>query len=176
MVTASIEQYCDIESDSSDYSNTDESKDDQNTDDDLLCMTEEEKQDTKYLAIFQNNSDEFDEQIMSVENQEQLKKLELSMKDRTDKGYYRCKIKHQTLYEEFTKAMEKYITPSMLCMLQHNFSTQKNESLNHAVTTLAPKGKDYSKSVSLKTRVMLTAGAQIVGHFQLWTRIFPDFN
>ena len=114
MVTASIKEYYDIESDSSDYSNTDESEDDQNTDDDLLCMTEEEKQDTKYLAIFQNNSDEFDEQVISVENQEQLKKLELSMKDRTDKGYYRCKIKHQTLYEEFMRAMEKYITPSML--------------------------------------------------------------
>ena len=75
MVTASIKQYCDIESDSSDYSNTDESEDEMSTDDDLLCMTEEEKQDTKYLAIFQNNSDEFDEQIMSVENQEQLKNL-----------------------------------------------------------------------------------------------------
>ena len=75
MVTTSIKEYYDIESDSSDYSNTDESEDDQNTNDDLLCMTEEEKQDTKYLAIFQNNSDEFDEQVISVENQEQLKKI-----------------------------------------------------------------------------------------------------
>ena len=62
-----------IESDSSDYSDTDESEDDMLTDDDLLCMTEKEKLETKYLAIFQNNSDEFNEQVISVENQEELK-------------------------------------------------------------------------------------------------------
>ena len=65
-----IQAYYNIELDSSDYSDIDESEDDLPTDDDLLCMTEEEKQDTKYLAIFQNNSDEFDEQVISVENQE----------------------------------------------------------------------------------------------------------
>ena len=59
--------------------------------------------------------------------------------------------------------MEKYITPSMLCMLQHDFSTQKSESLNHSIAALAPKGKDYSKLVSLKTRVMLTAGSRFLG-------------
>ena len=47
------------------------------------------------------------------------------MKDGTGKGYYRCNIKHQTFYEEFMKAVEKHITPSMMCMLQHDFSTQK---------------------------------------------------
>ena len=98
------------------------------------------------------------------------------MKDRTDKGYYRCKIKHQTSYEEFMRNIEKYMIPSMLCMLQHDFSTPKNESLNHSVATLAPKGKDYSKLVSLETRVMLTAGSQIFGHFQLRTRIFSRFH
>ena len=34
-------------------------------------------------------------------------------------------------------------------MLQNEFSTQKNEALNHSVATLAPKGKDYSQSSSL---------------------------
>eukprot|EP00555_Chaetoceros_dichaeta_P003533 CAMPEP_0198250104 /NCGR_PEP_ID=MMETSP1447-20131203/1415_1 /TAXON_ID=420782 /ORGANISM="Chaetoceros dichaeta, Strain CCMP1751" /LENGTH=74 /DNA_ID=CAMNT_0043934883 /DNA_START=147 /DNA_END=368 /DNA_ORIENTATION=- len=63
---------------------------------------------------------------------------------------------------------QKYITPEMLVMLQHEFSTQKNESLNHSVATLAAKGKDYSKSSSLQTRVMLTGAAQIVGRYQLW--------
>ena len=134
-------------------------------------MTEEEKVETKYLAIFENNCEEFDEQVISVENADALKTLEMSMKDRTDKGYYRCKVKHQSLYNDFRRALARYITADMLAMLQHDYSTQKNESLNHAVATLAPKGKDYSKSVSLKTRVMLTGGAQIVGHLQLWSRI-----
>jgi len=96
--------------------------------------------------------------------------------DRTDKGYYRCKVQHEIFYKECKTALAKYITPEMLTMLQHNFSTQKNESLNHSVATLAPKGKDYSQSSSLKTRVMLTAGAQIAGHFSLWNRIFSRFQ
>ena len=120
--------------------------------------------DTKYLAIFENNIEQFDEQVISIDNAEELKKLELSMKDRTDKGYYRCKILHQSLYNAFKNALTRYITEYMLVMLQHDFSTQKNESLNHAVANNVPKGKYYSKSVSLKTRVMLTGGAQIVGH------------
>ena len=135
-------------------------------------MTEEEKLDTKYLAIFENNCEQFDEQVISIDNVEELKKLELSMKDRTDKGYYRCKTQHQSLYNDFKTALSKYITIYMLVMLQHDFSTQKNESLNHTVAALAPKGKDYSKSISLKTQVMMTGGAQIIGHSQLWRQIF----
>ena len=73
--TSTIQDYYNIESDSSDYSDTDESEDDLSTDDDLVCMKEEENQDTKYLAVFQNNSDEFDQQVISVENQEELKNL-----------------------------------------------------------------------------------------------------
>ena len=67
-------------------------------------------------------------------------------------------------------------TPEMLFMLQYSLSTQKTESLNHSVATLDPKGKDYSQSSSLKTRVILTAGAQIVGHYSLWNRIFTQID
>ena len=49
---STIQAYYNIESNSSDYSDTDEFEDNLPTDDDLVCMTEEEKQDTKYLAIF----------------------------------------------------------------------------------------------------------------------------
>mmetsp|Transcript_27225 Transcript_27225/g.32204 ORF Transcript_27225/g.32204 Transcript_27225/m.32204 type:complete len:115 (+) Transcript_27225:33-377(+) len=74
-----------IESDSSDYLDIDDDCSEESTDEDLVTMTPEEKEDTKY---------------------------------------------------------QKYITPEMLVMLQHEFSTQKNESLNHSVATLAAKGKD----------------------------------
>ena len=168
--------YYNIESDSSEYSESDEDDDDGDvTDEDLLRISTEEKEDAKYLAIFQNGSEHFDEEIMSVDDVNDLKKLEQSMMDRTDKGYYRCKVQHETFYKECKTALAKYITPEMLTMLRHKFSTQKNESLNHSVATLAPKGKDYSQSSSLKTRVMLTAGAQIAGHFSLWNRIFSRF-
>ena len=94
------------------------------------------------------------------------------MVDRTTKDYYRCKTKHESLYKECLSSYDKYCTPSMLSMFQHNFSTQKSESLNHYVATLAPKTKDCSKRNSLRTQIMLTAGAQIFGHFELWSRIF----
>lgn len=47
---------------------------------------------------------------------------------RTEKGYY-CKIKHEKLYNKSMLANEKYVTPEMLEILLHNFSTQNNESL-----------------------------------------------
>lgn len=139
-------------------------------------MSPEEKDEVKYLSIFDNNEDDFDEQVMTVENVEALKKYEQAMTERTDKGYYRCKVQHESLYNEFMLCYEKYITPDMLKMLMHNFSTQKNEALNHSVATGAPKGKDYSQSASLQTRVMLTGAAQIVGHYQLWKRLFSKFK
>ena len=64
------------------------------------------------------------------------------MIDRTTKGYYRCKIEHEELYNGCMKAHAIYCTPDMLAMLQHNYSTKENESTNHSVATLAPKIKD----------------------------------
>ena len=52
----------------------------------------------------------------------------------------------------------------------------KNESLNYSVATLAAKGKDYSKSSSLQTRVMLAGATQILGHYQLRRCLFPKFS
>ena len=63
----------------------------------------------------------------------------------------------------------------MLAMLQHTYSTQKNEVKNHYVATFAPKTKNFSKSISF-TRVMLAAGAQIIGRYDLWNRIFGKLN
>ena len=140
--------YYDIESDSTDYVETDD-EDNGSTDDETIMMTSEERDDVKYLSIFDNNEDDFDEQVMTVKNVEALKKYEQAMTERTDKGYYRCKVQHEELYNEFMLCYAKYITPDMLKMLMHNFSTQKNEALNHSVATGAPKGKDYSQSTSL---------------------------
>ena len=69
------------------------------------------------------------------------------MIDRTNKGYYRCKIKYEDVYNDYMKVNTKYCMPVMLAMLQHNFPTQKNEAMNHSVVTLAPKTKDFLKQV-----------------------------
>ena len=73
------------------------------------------------------------------------------------------------------KAHAKYCTPNMPAMLQHNYSTQKNESMNHSMATLTLK-TNGSKTNSLLTRVMLCAGAQVIGHHDVWIRIFNKFN
>ena len=100
----------------------------------------------------------------------------MAMTDRTDKGCYRCKVKDEPLYNKFIAPHKKHTTLEQLYMLQHEKSTQPNESMNHSVAAMAPKNKTFSKSSSLLTRVMLCAGAQIIGHHELWKRIFLKFN
>ena len=81
------------------------------TDENFKEMTESEILDIKYLSIFENEYSDFDEEIMSLENSDELKKIEGAVIYRTNKGYYRFKIKHQTLHEECLLAHSKYCTP-----------------------------------------------------------------
>ena len=94
------------------------------------------------------------------------------MIERTKKGYYRYKTLHRDLYNKILNAYSTYCTLTMLEMLQHEFSTQKNEAMNHSVATLAPKTKTFSKSRSLITRVPLCGATQILGYHEVWSRIF----
>ena len=66
----------------------------------------------------------------------------MAMTDQTDKGYYHCKIKHEQLYNEFIAAHRKNATLDQLCMLQHDTSTQPNESMKNSVAAIAPKNKN----------------------------------
>ena len=59
--------YFDISSDASDYVCTDDENTD-DTDDEHIIMSSEEKEEVKYLSIFQKHSDNFDEEIMTVES------------------------------------------------------------------------------------------------------------
>ena len=119
--------YFDIESDASDYVES-ESDFSDNEDEEKAVISEAEKKDVEYLSIFQCKTDEFDEEIMNVDNVEELKKLERKMLERTDKGYYRCKILNESLYNDFKRAYVRYDEPTMLKILLHKFSTKK---MNH---------------------------------------------
>ena len=44
------------------------------TDDDLIEMSDTEKEDATYLSVFENNYNDFDEQIMGLDDVEVLKK------------------------------------------------------------------------------------------------------
>ena len=61
-------------------------------------------------------------------------------------------------------------------MFDAQFQCTKNKAINNSVATGAPKGKDYSQSASLQTRVMLIGAAQIIDHYQLWKRLLSKFN
>ena len=67
-------EYADIESDSSNYCDSESKEYNITTDDDLMKMTREEKKDIRYLSIFDNNYGEFDEEIMVLDSVDQLKK------------------------------------------------------------------------------------------------------
>ena len=64
--------YFNIESDSTDYVETDDEPI-SSTDDEKIVMSCEEKDEVKYLSIFDHNEDDFDEKVMTVENVAALK-------------------------------------------------------------------------------------------------------
>ena len=66
--------YFDIESDTSGYLDS-ASEEDDDTEDDLGEVSEEEKEDNKYLSNFDSNCVQFDEQIMTLESVEELKNI-----------------------------------------------------------------------------------------------------
>jgi len=72
-------KYCDIESDSSDCldESDEEYGESEDYDDDLDEMSDGEKEDIKYLSIFDNSCIGFDEQIMTLESVEEFKKWRL---------------------------------------------------------------------------------------------------
>ena len=61
-------------------------------------------------------------------------------------------------------------------MLNHDYSTQKNEALNASVKTYANKDITYSTTKSLDTRVAVAAGYQVLGYANFWSRIFGAFE
>ena len=102
--------------------------------------------------------------IFTTENLQALKQREIVMIQRNERGYYHCNITHDKLHTEITQEMKRFLTREMLLQLNHPYSTQSNEAMNTSVAALAPKGKHYPSTDSLKTRIGIAAGFQINGH------------
>ena len=64
----------------------------------------------------------------------------------------------------------------MLEQLNHPHSTNPNESMNTSVAAFAPKGKTYSLTVLLDTRVAIAGAIQVVGYFNFWKQVFDEFG
>lgn len=98
------------------------------------------------------------------------------MMKRNAEGFYQCKVKHSELSKKMTDDLSRFLIPEMMVMLQHDWSTQTNEAMKQSVASYAPKGKTYSKLTSLLVRVHIAAAVQIIGHAELWTRIFDKLR
>ena len=116
--------YFNIESDNSDYFDS-SSEEEEDTEDVLDEISDDEKEDVKYLSVFDSNCVQFDDQIMTLKTVEELNNMESAMVDRTKKGYYCCKTKYEALYKECLSSYAKYCTHSILATLQHNFQHTK---------------------------------------------------
>ena len=68
-------------------------------------------------------------------------------------------------------AYAPYITTEAMKQLNHPWHTQKNEAMNISVSAFAPKGKTYSMTNSLLTRVSIDAGISIAGHKKFWKNV-----
>ena len=98
------------------------------------------------------------------------------MLEGNEKGYYRDRERDKQLYDDMMAAYAPYITSEALTQVNHLWHTQKNEAMNTSVSSLAPKGKTYSMTYSLLTRVSIAAGTSIAGHEQFWKSVSSDLH
>ena len=105
-----------------------------------------------------------------------MRKRELALMERNERGYYRSKIEHAELYSQISAAYQPYTTKEMLEQLRHPWSTQANEAINQSVAAYVPKGKIYSLTNSLDTRVCIAGSIQILGYLTFWTRVFHELH
>ena len=80
------------------------------------------------------------------------KKKERMLVERNNRGHYRYKIRHATVYNEIVEVMQPYLTEEYLRQLHHPYHTQRNGVLNKSVATYALKHKTFSLTDSLTTR------------------------
>ena len=119
---------------------------------------------------------ELDDSIFTEADVQEWRKKEENLLQKHKDGYYRCKVKQGEMYHEILKRYSPYITREALQQLHHPWHTQRNEAMNQSVSAFAPKGKTYSLSTSLDSRVGIAAGVRNVGYKTLWSTLFSSFR
>ena len=157
-----------VEEDSSDYDSENEEEVP------LESIDADEIVDAQYFAKLDTHDDAAN--VFSNTELEDLKKRELALMERNERGYYRSKLEHAELYTQMSAVYQPYIKEEMLEMLRHPWSTQTNEAMNQSVAAYAPKGKTFSLTDSLDTRVSIAGSIQIVGYFKFWDQVFRKLN
>ena len=132
------------------------------------------KNEDKILTIL--NDYQTEDLVFTDGELEELKTKEKILMERNNRGYYRCRNKHSTVYNKIMETLDPYLSKENLRQLFHPYHTQHNEALNKSVASYAPKHKTFSTTQSLSTRVGIAAGVQILGYHEFWRRVFQNFN
>ena len=142
--------------------------------DDEVGVVDELLSEDKILKIIDDY--EVEDLVFGDAELEDLKRKEKILVERANRGYYRCKVEHASVYNEIMHAIQPYLSDECLRQLHHPYHTQRNEALNKSVATYAPKHKTFSLTESLTTRVAIAAGTQILGYHDFWKEIFQEFG
>lgn len=90
--------------------------------------------------------------------------------------YHWRKDKNKEVYNEIVDTYNLYIAEEFLRMLINHYGTQTNEATNKSISVFASKGKTFSLTESLETRVGIAAGIAIVGYKNFWREVFDKFS
>ena len=71
---------------------------------------------------------------------------------------------------------DRNTTPELLRMLNHTHHTQGVEAMNNSIASYAPKGRTFSGTMSLNTRVEIACSVHNIGHFETWSLIYTSFG
>ena len=82
---------------------------------------------------------------------------------------YRSKTVDKELYPAICDILQDFITKERLEQIGHGYDTNANESFNNTASWFAPKNKVYSGSCSLRNRICMAIGINILG-FNLYFR------
>jgi hypothetical protein len=89
---------------------------------------------------------------------------------------FRCKEKDRELFLLLKKGYETYLRDEALLQIHHLYSTNKNESLNRRITSVAPKDRYFSGTMSLSDRVSKVVITDSIGYMNGYKRILHKVN
>jgi hypothetical protein len=82
------------------------------------------------------------------------------------------KEKDPHTYQQLLENFYIYANVDQMAYCIHPFDTQTNETLNKAITNVAPKSISYSSAFSLFSRIALVIGIHKLGHLVFFHELF----
>ena len=103
-----------------------------------------------------------------------FKKLKVKLAEKVSAGHFKSKEKDKKVYMQLTELHNNNTTNDLLRILNHGYDTQGVKAMNKSCSAYANKGETFSKTMSLTTRLEIACSVQILGHYELWRRIYGE--